>query len=262
MPTAATELRRRRELLGWSQAEAARRSGVSRTVINEIESGRRVPQTRTYEKLRGALGLALPAAPALQRRSEPADWSERHRAVLSGCLLSGRGGSLAALAEAVGVPSPAVREHLPLLADRLAACGMAAVDDGDEVRLMALPWAAEAMGRMTELEVEQALSAEAVEVLVIVGVIGSPTRREIEDRRGGEDCEGLLARMCRRGLLEKARHDSLRGDPNVYRLTAVALGALGHATLESFQGWCAAAVASDEEPADRSGRPALGSLAP
>lgn len=58
-PSVATELRRRRQLLGWSQAEAARRSGVSRTVINEIERGRRVPQTRTYEKLRGALGLSL-----------------------------------------------------------------------------------------------------------------------------------------------------------------------------------------------------------
>ncbi|MBJ7594041.1 MAG: helix-turn-helix transcriptional regulator [Candidatus Dormibacteraeota bacterium] len=40
----AIESRRRRELLGWIQAEAARRSGVSRTAINEIEAGRRVPQ--------------------------------------------------------------------------------------------------------------------------------------------------------------------------------------------------------------------------
>jgi len=116
------------------------------------------------------------------------------------------------------------------------------VDDGDEVRLVALPWVTEAMSRVAELEVEQALSAEAVEVLVIVGFLGSPTRREIEDRRGGEDCESLLARMCRRGLLEKARDDSLRGDPNIYRLTAVALGALGHATSDSFQTWCAAAL--------------------
>ncbi len=45
--------------------------------------------------------------------------------------------------------------------------------------------------------------------------------------------------MCRRRLLEKARDDSLRGDPKVYRLTAVALGAMGHATLDSFQMWCA-----------------------
>jgi hypothetical protein len=31
--------------------------------------------------------------------------------------------------------------------------------------------------------VRQALSPEAVEVLVIVGFLGSPTRREIEERR-------------------------------------------------------------------------------
>jgi DNA-binding XRE family transcriptional regulator len=55
-PTVASELRRRRELLGWSQAEAARRSGVSRTVINEIEAGKRMLHTGTYEKLRGARG--------------------------------------------------------------------------------------------------------------------------------------------------------------------------------------------------------------
>jgi len=212
---------------------------VSRTVINEIESGRRVPQTRTYEKLRGALGLALGAAPALLRRPEPQDWTERQLSTLAGCLLSRRGGTLAALAEATGVSIPAVREQLSMLGDRLAACGLAAVHDGDEVRLMPRPWAAEAISRVATLEAEQALSHEAVEVLVIVGVLGTPTRREIEDRRGGEDCEGLLARMCRRGLLEKARDDSLRGDPNVYRLTTLALGACGHTTLESFQAWCA-----------------------
>ena len=90
--------------------------------------------------------------------------------------------------------------------------------------------------------VQQELTKEAVEVLVIVGVLGTPTRREIEDRRLGEDCASLLERMVRRGLLEKARDDALRGDPNLYRLTAVALGAMGHATLESFQAWCQSAV--------------------
>ena len=56
---------------------------MSRTVINEIESGRRVPQTRTYEKLRGALGLALPTAPALLRRREPESVGERQFATLA-----------------------------------------------------------------------------------------------------------------------------------------------------------------------------------
>jgi hypothetical protein len=51
--------------------------------------------------------------------------------------------------------------------------------------------------------------------------------------------------MCRRGPLEKAVDDAAPWDPNVYGLTAVALGAMGHATLESFQSWCAAAVAAE-----------------
>jgi chromosome segregation and condensation protein ScpB/DNA-binding XRE family transcriptional regulator len=241
-PTVATELRCRRELLGWSQAEAARRSGVSRTVINEIERGRRMPHTATYEKLRGALGLSLPTAQALLRRREPESWGERQLATLAACLLANRGGTLAALAEATGVSIQAVREELSLLGDRLASVGLAAVEDGDEVRLVPQLWAEVSVSRVTDLEVQQALSPEAVEVLVIVGMLGTPTRREIEDRRGGEDCESLLATMCRRELLDKARDDSLRGDPNVFRLTAVALGALGYATLESFQAWCSSTM--------------------
>jgi chromosome segregation and condensation protein ScpB len=153
-------------------------------------------------------------------------------------VLSGHGGSLAALADAVGVAIPAVREQLSMLGDPLAAVGMCAVEDGDIVRLMPLGWAADAVSRVATLEVEQVLSDEAVEVLVIIGLLGTPTRREIEDHRGGEDCDGLLGRLCRRGLLEKARDGSRRGDPYVYRLTAMALGVMGHGSLESFQSWC------------------------
>ena len=231
-------------MLGWSQAEAARRSRVSRTVINEIESARRVPQTRTYEKLRGALGLALPTAQALLFRRAPESHTERQLATLAACLLANRGGTLAALSAAAGVSIPAVREELSLLGDRLAAVGLATVDDGDEVRPLPQPWASDAVARVTTLEVQQVLTDEAVEVLVIVGMLGSPTRREIEDRRGAQNCVSLLERMCQRGLLEKARDDSVRRDPIIYRLTALALGAMDHATLESFQVWCQATLAS------------------
>jgi transcriptional regulator with XRE-family HTH domain len=241
-PTVATELRRRRELLGWSQAEAARRSGVSRTVINEIESGKRMPHTATYEKLRGALGLSLPTAQALLRWREPASHTEGQLTTLAACLVVTRGGTLVAYAEALGISVPAVREQLSLLGDRLAAVGMAVVEDGSQIRVVGADHVVSALARLTTLEVQHELTDEAVQVLVIVGVLGSPTRREIEDRRLGEDCANLLERMVRRGLLEKARDDVLRGDPNIYRLTAVALGAMGHATLESFQGWCASAA--------------------
>ncbi len=245
LPRVATELRRRRELLGWSQGEAATRSGISRTVINEIERGRRSPSTRTYERLRDALGLSLPTATALLHRPAPGSHTERQLTTLAACLVSTRGGTLAAYAQALGVSVPAVREQLSLLGDRLAAVGVAVVEDGNEVRVVPADHVVEALSHLTTLEVQQQLTDEAVEVLVIVGVLGTPTRREIEDRRAGEDCASLLDRLVRRGLLEKARDDALRGDPNIYRLTAVALGAMGHATVESFQAWCQAEVAPE-----------------
>jgi chromosome segregation and condensation protein ScpB len=200
--------------------------------------------TRTYERLREALSLCLPAAPALLRRPVPQEWTERQLATLAACVLSGCGGSLAALAAAAGVAIAAVREQLSMLGDRLAAVGMCAVEDGDVVRLMPLSWAADAVAEVATLEVEQVLSGEAVEILVIVGMLGSPTRRAIQELRGGEDCEGLLTWLCRRGLLVKARDDSLRGDPNIYRITATALGVMGHATLESFEAQCRIEVES------------------
>jgi DNA-binding XRE family transcriptional regulator len=103
-PDIATEIRRRRDLLRWSQAELAVRSGVSRTTINEVESGKRTPEVRTYEKLRAALGLTLTTDVALiGRRVAPENWTERRLATLAGCLLSGRGATLAVLADALGV---------------------------------------------------------------------------------------------------------------------------------------------------------------
>lgn len=81
-----------------------------------------------------------------------------------------------------------------------------------EARLSPFNWLADVVSTISSLEVQAALTEEAAQVLVVVGVLGAPTRREIEDRRVGEDCESLLARMVRRGLLEKARDESLRGD--------------------------------------------------
>jgi len=96
-----------------------------------------MPHTAAYEKLRSALGISLPTAHALLRRPESESHTERQLATLAACLLANRGGTLGALAEAAGVPIPAVREELSLLGDRLATVGLAAVNDGDEVRLLA-----------------------------------------------------------------------------------------------------------------------------
>jgi transcriptional regulator with XRE-family HTH domain len=47
----AAQLRAARSLLGWSQADLAKRSLVSRSAIADIELGRRVPQERTITDL-------------------------------------------------------------------------------------------------------------------------------------------------------------------------------------------------------------------
>jgi len=185
-----------------------------------------------------ALGLSLPTAIALLHRPKTGSHTERQLTTLAACLVSTRGGTLASYAESLSISVPAVREQLSLLGDRLAAVGLAFVEDGNEIRLTPAEHVVDAVSRLTTLELQEELTGETVEVLVIVGVLSSPTRREIEDRRGGEDSASLLERMVRRGLLQKARDNSLRGDPNIYRLTAIALGAMGHATLESDQTWC------------------------
>jgi chromosome segregation and condensation protein ScpB len=184
------------------------------------------------------LGLAIPVAQALLRRQTPGTHTERQLITLAACLFAGRGGTLAALADATGVSAAAVREQLSELGDRMAAVGLAIVQDGHGVRLLPFPWLADTVSRVATVEVQQALTKEAIEVLVVIGVLGVPTRRQIEARCGGGDCASLLDRLCRRGVLNKVRDDSLPGDPNTYGLTALALGLLGHSSLESFQARC------------------------
>jgi transcriptional regulator with XRE-family HTH domain len=55
------EIKRLREERGWSQAELAVYSGSSQPTVNQIESGKRNPSTRTLEKLAAALGVEVPA---------------------------------------------------------------------------------------------------------------------------------------------------------------------------------------------------------
>lgn len=50
------EIKRMREGKGWSQAELAVYAGSSQPTVNQIESGKRNPSTRTLEKLAAALG--------------------------------------------------------------------------------------------------------------------------------------------------------------------------------------------------------------
>jgi transcriptional regulator with XRE-family HTH domain len=196
------ELRRRREMLRIGMREASRRSGVSHTVISEIESGRRLPTVRTFERLRRGLGLDA-TAHILLRPPEPVGVLEVHLVRLAACLWASGGRiTITDLAGALGIHATAVREQLPLVAPRLAACGISMTEDSVEVRLgplhAAMP-ALQVLGSLLSDRRRAALSPEAVTLLGYVGWHREATRRHLEELRG-EDCapasRGISSRLA------------------------------------------------------------------
>ena len=229
------ELRRRREMLRIGIREAARRTGVSHTVISEVESGRRLPTVRTFERLRSGLGLDA-TVHILLRPGEPVGILEVHLVRLAACLWASGGRiTITDLAGALGIHATAVREQLPLVAPRLAACGISMTEDSVEVRLgplhSAMP-ALQVLGSLLSDRRRAALSPEAVNLLGYVGWHREATRRQLERLRG-EDCESLLGRLVDAGFLTAVR-DSEGRRPNRYRLTALALEAFEVASLEEL----------------------------
>ena len=210
---------------------------MSRTVVNEVENGRRCPSLGSYDKLRRALGLDLAASIALLPTEAPASASEQLLASLSATLVTTGRVDLADLAAALGVDTAVVRAAVAQLAGRLAAVGMAAVDDGVSVELTVLAFTAGAVGRVRSLEAARALTPETLMVLVIIGHLGEATRRNVDERRGA-DSTGVLDRLVTRDLLVHGTDQDAAGWPNAYRLTTRALTLVGHSTLESFQASC------------------------
>jgi chromosome segregation and condensation protein ScpB len=209
---------------------------VSHTVISDIENGRRLPTLRTFERLRRGLGLDAPPE-ILVRLPEPVETVESHLVRLAACLWACGGRvALTDLAAALELPATAVREQLPFVAVRLAACGMSLTEDSVEVRLGALATsmpALQALGRVITERRHAALSTDAIALLGYVGWHREATRRQLEELRG-EDCETLLGRLVDAGLLAAMR-DSQGRRANRYRLTAAALEAFGVASLEELE---------------------------
>jgi len=243
----AGSVRARREQLGWSQSRLARASGVSRTVVNEVENGRRSPSLPTYDKLRRALGLDLASSLALLPTTAPAAPTERFLTAVAALLITAGGVELADAAAALQVDATAVRTAVAQLADRLAAVGVAAVDDGVTLELTVLAHAAQAVERIRPLEAVPTLTTEAVMTLVIVGHLGEATRRDIDERRGA-DSTSVLDRLAARGLLTQRTDQGATGRPHAYRLTTRALTLVGHSTLESFQAWCRQQITPTDQP--------------
>jgi transcriptional regulator with XRE-family HTH domain len=74
MPSFADNLRRLRHDHFWSQAELARRTGLSKLTITQLEAGERAPYGQTVRRLAEALGvsphdLALPEELAEQKKA-------------------------------------------------------------------------------------------------------------------------------------------------------------------------------------------------
>ena len=241
----ATEVRRRRELLGLSQVALSELTGISRTVITKVESGAWVPSVRTYARLRAALGLEAPPASLIPSRL-PVRLDADLLTALCAALLVTRDVSLADLASALDISIPAVRENLDRAARRLEEVDFTLTDDGARVRLFPLRCAEAAVRTLTDVEEVSAPSAEQLEILAIVAYFGQATRALVEHYRG-EESASLLDRLAKRGLLAKVRDDQALGAPNVYRVTAKALRAAGFPTVEAMRQAVAEGVSAEEQ---------------
>ena len=232
----AQELRSRRLALDLTVRQAAKRAEVTAAMISEIERGVRVPSVATWAKLRQRLGIEAPLA-VLTRSQAPTDVLDVHLVRLAACLIGSSGRArLPDLGQALGLPAAAVREQLPLVAPRLAACGFG-MTDGLEVRLEPfdgcnLPL--QTLGAVLQERHRRVLSEEAVVVLTYIGWHGEATRREIERFRG-EESETLLGRLLDADLVAAVRDDSQLGRPNRYRLTVNGLRTLGAASPEDLR---------------------------
>jgi molybdate-binding protein/DNA-binding XRE family transcriptional regulator len=69
------DLRERRSRLGWTQHDLARRSGLSRTGIGAIESGRLIPSTAAALALARALECRVEDLFRLREPNPPANWA-------------------------------------------------------------------------------------------------------------------------------------------------------------------------------------------
>ncbi|MDQ6898800.1 MAG: SMC-Scp complex subunit ScpB [Candidatus Dormibacteraeota bacterium] len=205
----AEELRRRRTALGWTLEQVAVQAQVSVGMLSLIETGKRRPSLRSWERIRGALGISEPL-PEEAWRQPPREISDELMATLGACLATVRQATLAEL-----------------------AAGMQVLDDGRHVQLAPEKHFHEAVAQLVQPERLPRFSQEQAEVLAIVIMDGMATRRRIEEVRGAaqlsigaegplslpRDSSETLALLLSRGLLCAERDDHATGRPLVYRPT-------------------------------------------
>jgi chromosome segregation and condensation protein ScpB/DNA-binding XRE family transcriptional regulator len=245
----AEELRRRRTALGWTLEQVAAQAQVSVGMLSLIETGKRRPSLRSWERIRGVLGLREPL-PEEAWRQQPRAISDELVAMLGACLAAARQATLAELAQAAGASISDVRLALRRLAEQLEPAGMQVFDDGSHVQLAPEKHFHEAVAQLIQPERLPRLTQEMAEVLAIVIMDGMATRRRIEEVRGAaqlslgpegpvslpRDSSETLALLLSRGLLCAERDDHANGRPLVYRPTPRLLQLLGAETLEEVRG--------------------------
>jgi chromosome segregation and condensation protein ScpB len=248
VPTVAEQLRRRRGALGWTLEQLAEQAQVSVGMLSLIETSKRRPSLRSWQRIRQALGITEPL-PEAAWRHQPKEISDELVAALGACLAAVRAPTLAELAEATGVSIAEVRLALRRLAEQLEPTGMQILDDGSHVQLAPVRRFHGTVAHLVQPEQLSRLSQEQAEVLAIVISDGMATRRRIEEVRGvaqlsigpegpvslPRDSSETLALLLSRGLLAAERDDHAMGRPLVYRPTPRLLQLLGAETLEEAQ---------------------------
>jgi chromosome segregation and condensation protein ScpB/DNA-binding XRE family transcriptional regulator len=247
-PGLAEELRRRRVALGWTLEQVAEQAQVSVGMLSLIETGKRRPSLRSWERIRQTLGITQPL-PEEAWRQQPREISDELLATLGACLAAVRQATLAELAEAAACSISEVRLALRRLAGQLEVTGMQVLDDGSHVQLAAHRRFHGAVAHLLQPEQLPRLTQEQAEVLAIVISDGMASRRRIEEVRGAaqlsigpegpvslpRDSSETLALLLSRGLLAAERDDHALGRPLVYRPTPRLLQLLGAETLEEVR---------------------------
>jgi chromosome segregation and condensation protein ScpB len=214
-------------------------------MLSLIETGKRRPSLRSWERIRQSLGITAPL-PEEAWRQQPRQISDELVASLGACLAAVRQAALAELAEATACSISEVRLGLRRLAEQLAPAGMQVLDDASHVQLAPDRRFHGTVAHLLQPEQLPRLTQEQAEVLAIVIADGMATRRRIEEVRGAaqlsiapdgpaslpRDSSETLALLLSRGLLCAERDDHATGRPLVYQSTPRLLQLLGAETLE------------------------------
>ncbi|MBJ7604617.1 MAG: SMC-Scp complex subunit ScpB [Candidatus Dormibacteraeota bacterium] len=218
-------------------------------MLSLIETGKRRPSLRSWERIRQTLGISE-SLPEEAWRQQPREISDELVATLGACLAAIRAATLAELAEAVGVSISDVRLALRRLAEQLEPAGMQVLDDGSHVQLAPEQRFRSAVAHLVQPEQLPRITQEQAEVLAIVIMDGMASRRRIEEVRGAaqlsigpdgptslpRDSSETLALLLSRGLLCAKRDYHAMGRPLVYRPTPRLLQLLGAETVEEVRG--------------------------